>query len=413
MTVTKKLYPKDTMTSEERLQAAINLQVPDRVPVSPLIYYFAAHYNGIDNADLPYPWNWNKCINKVFEDLGPWDAYYPLNFYSMEIATFVFPMKVLLPGYDLPRDSLPQILEEEIMPFEEYEWVIRICEELPQMGQMRIFTRWNSRAWDHVGEGWKSYANILPRIMFQFPKWKSEFKKWNKKGVTILYGTGVEAPFDTFSMARGILNFARDLRKAPEVIARASDRLAESYLATLKPLCRYMGVKRASLALHRSSNDFISPDTFRKYCLPSLKTMVEELKREGIMSSLHCDGNWDLNLEAMRELPAGCCIMQCDGASDIFKAKEIVGDRICIYGDVPADLLALGSPSEVDEYCHRLIEEVGKGGGFILGSGCELAPNARPENVKVMMESVVKYGYYGGRQETEPLVGVAVGADTT
>ena len=65
-----------------------------------------------------------------------------------------------------------------------------------------------------------------------------------------------------------------------------------------------------------------------------------------------------LNFEAMRELPAGCCVAQFDGASDIIKAKEIIGDRICIYGDVPADLLALGSPSEVDEYCHRLIEEV-------------------------------------------------------
>ena len=97
------LCPGDTMTSEERLQAAINLQVPDRVPVSPLIYYFAAYYVGIDNADLPYPWTWNRSINKVFEDLGPWDAYYPLNFYALEVATMVFPMKVLVPGFDLPQ----------------------------------------------------------------------------------------------------------------------------------------------------------------------------------------------------------------------------------------------------------------------------------------------------------------------
>jgi hypothetical protein len=394
MTITKKLHPKDTMTSEERLRAAINLQVPDRVPVSPLIYYFAAHYTGIDNADLPYPWTWNKSIRKVFDDLGPWDAYYPLNFYALEIATFIFPMKVLVPGIDLPRNSLPQILEEEIMPFEEYEWIIRICEQMPLMGQMRTFTRWMPRLWDHVGEGWKAYANLIPRIMFQLAKWKSEFKKWKKKGVTILYGSGLEAPFDTFSMARGILNFSRDLRKNPEIIAEASDALTQSYLFSLKQMSRYMGEKRVNLAVHRSSNDFISPDTFKNYSLPSLKTLVEGLKEEGIMSILHCDGNWDLNWEALRELPAGCCVAQCDGASDIFKAKEIIGDRICIYGDVPADLLALGSPSEVDEYCHRLIEEVGKGGGFILGSGCELAPNAKPENVKVMMESVVKYGYY-------------------
>ncbi len=39
----KLIHPKDTMTTEERLQAVINLQQPDRVPVCPFIYYFAAN----------------------------------------------------------------------------------------------------------------------------------------------------------------------------------------------------------------------------------------------------------------------------------------------------------------------------------------------------------------------------------
>jgi uroporphyrinogen-III decarboxylase len=67
---------------------------------------------------------------------------------------------------------------------------------------------------------------------------------------------------------------------------------------------------------------------------------------------------------------------------------------MCIMGDVPPDMLVLAPPSEVDEYCHRLIEEVGKGGGYVMGAGCEIPPNAKPENVKVMLDSVVKYGYY-------------------
>ncbi len=122
--------------------------------------------------------------------------------------------------------------------------------------------------------------------------------------------------------------------------------------------------------------------------------MVDALHDEGIAVIMHCDGDWGPNLEALRELPAGQCVIQLDGATDIFEAKQIIGDRMCIYGDVPASMLALGSPSEVDEYCHRLIEEVGKGGGFILGTGCELAPNARSENVQAMIASAVKYGYY-------------------
>ncbi|MBN2027515.1 MAG: hypothetical protein JW854_12215 [Actinobacteria bacterium] len=407
MKITKMLHPGDTMTSEERMQAAINLQVPDRVPVSPLIYYFAAYYTGILNADLRDPANYSRAIDRCFDELGPWDALYPLNFYHAEIGTFIFPMKMLEPGIGLPPDAIRQFLEEEIMLPEDYEWITRACERTPRVSYIRLFLRWIPRIWSHIDEGWRSYTYMLPRIAENLWRWRSEYQDWHDRGVTQLYGFGLEAAFDSFSMARGILNFSRDLKKYPEIIARTAEEMTDSYLFILKNLDRFFGVGRIVIALHRTSNDFISPATFEKVALPSLKSLVEKLKSEGINCILHCDGNWDLNLEALRKLPAGCCVAQFDGASDIFKAKEVIGDRICIYGDVPADLLALGSPSEVDEYCHRLIEEVGKGGGFILGSGCELAPNARPENVKAMMESVVKYGYYNGRQGTEPLVGAA------
>jgi uroporphyrinogen-III decarboxylase len=83
-----------------------------------------------------------------------------------------------------------------------------------------------------------------------------------------------------------------------------------------------------------------------------------------------------------------------DGMTDIFRAKEEIGDHMCIFGDVSASRLVMGSPQEVDEYCHRLIEEVGKGGGFILAGGCEIPANSRPENLKALINSVYKYGYY-------------------
>jgi uroporphyrinogen-III decarboxylase len=42
-------------------------------------------------------------------------------------------------------------------------------------------------------------------------------------------------------------------------------------------------------------------------------------------------------------MPKGKCVLQLDGSTDIYKAKEIVGDRVCIQGDVPAALLTLGN----------------------------------------------------------------------
>lgn len=68
-----------------------------------------------------------------------------------------------------------------------------------------------------------------------------------------------------------------------------------------------------------------------------------------------------------------------------------MGDHICICGDLPATLLSLGTPEEVDAYCERLIREVGRGGGFILSSGCSTPPDAKPENVRAMVDAVRKH----------------------
>jgi hypothetical protein len=234
--------------------------------------------------------------------------------------------------------------------------------------------------------------------------WRLEFDSWRRRGVTTLYGFLPEVAFDSFSLARGLMPFVKDCRVRPEEVARAAEDLTEGYYFITRVICALMGIPRAQLFLHRSSNDFLSPKMFNELAFPSLKSLVDRLVAAGIQVVLHCDGNWDLNLEKLRELPAGNCIVEFDGPSNIFLAKEVIGDRMCIMGDVPPDMLCLASVSEVDEYCHRLIEEVGKGGGYIMASGCEVPPNARPENVRAMLGSVTKYGYYGTKpREQSPI----------
>jgi uroporphyrinogen-III decarboxylase len=71
-------------------------------------------------------------------------------------------------------------------------------------------------------------------------------------------------------------------------------------------------------------------------------------------------------------------------------AKAVLGDQCCIMGNVPSALLPVASPSEVEEYCKNLIKVCGKGGGFTLTNG-SLIDEARPENVKAMVDSVKKY----------------------
>lgn len=395
MKAASKLYPRDVMTAEERLQAVINLQVPDRVPVCPFIHYFAAKYAGITTHELwSEPAKYRLAIDKCYRELGPWDIYYPTNTRYPEVYTFIMPMKARWPGIDLPADSICQLLEEEIMKAEDYAWTSDVAGSWPSLAYFPFFLKMIARSWDHVDEGWRSWAYVLPRLLVHLAGWRREFDAFRKRGVAVLYGFLPEAAFDSFSLARGLLPFVRDCRDRPGEVARAADDLTESYYFITRLITLLMGVPRVEIFLHRSSNDFLSPKMFAELSFPSLKRLVDKLVAAGISPVLHCDGNWDLNLEKLRELPAGNCVVQFDGPTDIFLAKEVIGDRMCIMGDVPADLFVLGSPSEVDEYCHRLIEGVGKGGGYIMGAGCEIPPNAKPENVKAMIDSVEKYGYY-------------------
>ena len=104
------------------------------------------------------------------------------------------------------------------------------------------------------------------------------------------------------------------------------------------------------------------------------------------------EGDCTSRLQHIAELQNGKVLAQFD-ATDLFRAKEGLKDRICISGNVPLSLLQAGALDDVKSYCKRLIEVVGKGGGFILGPRAALG-QAKPENVKAMIDSAREFGRY-------------------
>lgn len=190
MKITKRLYEKDTMTSEERFQAVINLQVPDRVPSNPFIHFFAGKYAGITAYELwKEPAKYRAAIDKCFDDLGPWDIYYPVNTRYPEVYSFVMPMKALWPGRELPDDNILQLLEEEVMNPADYAWLIDLGRRWPRLSYFGFLMELISRIWENVGEGWRAYAFILPRIIVHSTGWQLEFASQKKRGATILLVT--------------------------------------------------------------------------------------------------------------------------------------------------------------------------------------------------------------------------------
>lgn len=78
---------------------------------------------------------------------------------------------------------------------------------------------------------------------------------------------------------------------------------------------------------------------------------------------------------------------------DMRRAKEILRDVACITGNVPNSLLISGSPDQVKDYCKKLIDTAGEGGGFVMDAAACI-DEAKPENIRAMMDLTREYGIY-------------------
>ncbi|HIQ05000.1 MAG TPA: hypothetical protein EYH31_04790 [Anaerolineae bacterium] len=80
---------------------------------------------------------------------------------------------------------------------------------------------------------------------------------------------------------------------------------------------------------------------------------------------------------------------------DIGEAKQRIGDRVCLIGNMhQLRTLLNGTPDEVEQECRKLIAKAGPGGGYILSaSGC-LSEGTPLKNIEAMVRAAEKYGRY-------------------
>ncbi len=135
-----------------------------------------------------------------------------------------------------------------------------------------------------------------------------------------------------------------------------------------------------------ASCDMISPKTYKRFALPYEQQVFQAWKEHGITGSLlHICGNSTNVLELYAD--TGADLVEIDNVVDLAVAKERIGDRVALIGNVHTvtDLLQ-GTPESVRAASQRCIEKAGGGRGFILGSGCIVPRHAPIENIREMVK---------------------------
>jgi len=183
-----------------------------------------------------------------------------------------------------------------------------------------------------------------------------------------------------------------DMFRQPDKLKRAVEQIAPFITQIAVNGARQKGNPRVFIPLHKGADGFMSPKQFNTFYWPTLQSLIVELCNNDLTPYLLIEGAYDSRLDVIKDVPKGKCLYHFE-STDIFNAKKVLGDTVCLMGNVPNSLLAIGTPQSVEDYCKRLIDVCGDGGGFILSSGA-IIDEARPENVHIMMKTAREYGKY-------------------
>lgn len=209
-----------------------------------------------------------------------------------------------------------------------------------------------------------------------------------------LVGALIEAPFDFMSdTLRGMRGIMLDIHRRPEKLLAAMDKVLRFQLEHAIAFCRATGFTTTFIPLHRGSDGFMSLAQFERFYWPTLKAMQETLVENGILPYVFYEGVWHERLHYLAELPKGKTAGMFQ-FSDPFKVKEALGDTMCIVGGMRNSLLQTGTPEQVRDYTRQLCEVVGRGGGFIMTTGIGEMEGCKPELVKVWVDATREYGVY-------------------
>jgi uroporphyrinogen decarboxylase len=196
-----------------------------------------------------------------------------------------------------------------------------------------------------------------------------------------------QAPFSLASMVRGAAEWMMDLMDEAnrERAERLLDRCAEAGLQFIR-LMAATGAHMVSSGDSPAGPDLVSPRLYRTFALPWEKRLVDEAHRLGLAYALHICGRADRILDGMLETGADALDLDCK--TDVRLARERMRDRATLIGNLdPSGVLALGTPSLVEEKTRELMAIFADTPRLIVNAGCAIPATTPPENLRAMIRA--------------------------
>ncbi len=398
----------------KRVWDVVQLKTPDQVPVFGPYQLFPYLYGGVTLKEAMNDYAAaRRACHKFVDDFQPDVDFGPILAYPAK------PMETLglkwfrWPGHGLGDNVMYQFVEGEYMTGDEYDefisdpsdfmltkWVPRSFEGLAGFAGFPTMRRMMWSGWMGLGAFATPEMQETFRIAVEAGKqvndWWASIGQYNgevkDKGFPTAYAAFDWPPFDiigdTLRGTRGILG---DIRRRP-------DKLLEALEVATQIFIEYgSGAAGAELPLcwiwvHKGTGNFMSDEQFKTFYWPFLRRGMMALIDKGIIPMVYWEASIESRLETIVDIPAGKAIYHV-AQTDLAKAKAVLGDTVCLMGNVPNGMMLAGTPDDVRAYCKMAIDVASKDGGYIMDTAVML-DEAKPENVRAMFDFTRDYGVY-------------------
>ena len=405
----------------KRLQDAVALKEPDRVPFSPIGQCYPVYKAGYTMAEVIYDFDKGaQAFKSYYKEIDPDNAmgheYINIgNGPLLELMGSKTTTWAGAPGSRIDKNSIHQFIEFPVLLREEFDrynmdstgWLIELglpkisslLEPLSRWGLSTMHPRDDARgiaaavstpeSRKMIETLWK-INDMQAEITQKMAKLNSEIVEI---GVPVMIGGGAGVPFDGYSNSyRGTLEAMVDMIEDEDMILRHKARELPLTLAMIDRMGKRSGAsgKWVFMALHKGMDTFMSDAQYRKYYWDDLQTIIEAIVKAGMVPYIYTEGPYDSRLDCLKEVTPGKTIYHFEKC-DMARAKKVLGDVACISGGFPVYLLHYGTKEQVVDEVKRLIDICAPGGGFIFETSCGF-DNAKPENVDAMVDTVRTYG---------------------
>jgi uroporphyrinogen decarboxylase len=336
------------MNSLNRLEKSLNLQTPDMVPVVPIIGFHSATLTGISTSvGLEDGKEMAKAQLKALKEYG-YDGVFTFMDLAAEPEALGCRTKMSIAG-------VPMVTEPALSGLND----VGLLKPLESRKAKRLIP-------------------FLDAVRLMREEVGNEY----------MVSAYVSGPVTLAGNLAGIEGLLRAVIKKPEEVLKVIEYCTDAAIEYGRAL-QSEGVHTLAILEPTATPSILSPQQFSKFSLPYLRRIVKSLKVPVI---LHICGDTTISLDEMADSGAKALSI---ANIDLAQAKQRMGNRICLMGNVPTvEVLLKGTPSDVEKASRKCIRNAGSGGGFILSSECEVPADTPSTNIKAMVESAREYGRY-------------------